>query len=112
MTDQTTESLAVRHTREIQEIIDASADLARGLPEGHELIEIRGKCSRAIAEACRRHVAEAQAADVRAAAELAPSTEGVANEAAAIDSAPQGRPADGQPREPVLETDPPAAERS
>lgn len=80
------EELPVRHAREIQEIIDAHQDLARGIPDGHELVEIRGKCSRAIAETCRRHVAEAAAESMRAA------------EVAKGEPAAEG---DGKPAEPV-----------
>lgn len=88
------EDIATRHAREIQEIIEGHQDLARGIPEGHELVEIRGKCSRAIAEACRRHVAEAQADSLQA-AELAKPAE------ASTEVAEEGKPADGRPAEPT-----------
>lgn len=48
---------AERHAREIQDIIDEHRVLSAH-KEGAELLEVRAKCSRAIAEACARHVAE------------------------------------------------------
>lgn len=67
MAKEKSETRTERQGREIQAIIDASNDdiRARNL-EGRDLLEAREKCSRAIAEAARRHVAENNAPDAEA----------------------------------------------
>src|SRR5882672_8971708 len=69
--------LAQSHADEIQRIIDEHTELAVG-KEGRELLEVRSACSRQIAEACRRHVSEANAASI------APPTEQEAADNAAL----------------------------
>lgn len=70
-TPENQDQRAMRHAGEIQAIIDEHTALAEH-KDGRELIEVRQKCSRAIAEACRRHVAENNVLD-QAEAEPAPA---------------------------------------
>lgn len=65
MADDTKMTRTERQAAEIQAIINEHTDeIVRQRMEGQALLEARAKCSRAIAEAVRRHLTENNSPDV------------------------------------------------